>query len=155
MDGETSATGSQRELYERTVKKFALQAYRTILMCYRDMSMDEYNACKDENNGFESEADREAMERDLTAYGIFGLQDPLRDTIKSSIIQTKTAGIRTIMCTGDNIDTATAISINAGIVTREEIDASEDSKQFSCMTGKNFRQAVGGLVQVDHPTKEG
>jgi len=26
------------------------------------------------------------------------------------------------MCTGDNIDTATAISLNAGIVTQEEIE---------------------------------
>jgi magnesium-transporting ATPase (P-type) len=56
------------------------------------------------------------------------------------------------MCTGDNIDTATAISINAGIVTRDEIDATEDSKKYSCMTGKDFRTEVGGLITVDHPT---
>jgi magnesium-transporting ATPase (P-type) len=30
------------------------------------------------------------------------------------------------MCTGDNIDTATAISINAGIVTQEDIQAGLD-----------------------------
>jgi hypothetical protein len=42
MKDETTATGSHRELYERTVKKFAQQAYRTILMCYRDMSMEEF-----------------------------------------------------------------------------------------------------------------
>ena len=52
------------------------------------------------------------------------------------------------MCTGDNIDTATAISINAGIVTREEIEANEDSKKYSCMTGKEFRTAVGGLKPI-------
>ena len=40
------------------------------------------------------------------------------------------------MCTGDNIDTATAISINAGIVKREEIDADDNSRKYSCMTGK-------------------
>jgi P-type E1-E2 ATPase len=55
----------------------------------------------------------------LTAIGIFGLQDPLRDTIVSSINKCKTAGIQVIMCTGDNIDTAIAISKNAGIVTEE------------------------------------
>jgi magnesium-transporting ATPase (P-type) len=52
------------------------------------------------------------------------------------------------MCTGDNIDTATAISINAGIVTREEIEANDDSKKYSCMTGKDFRTAVGGLKPI-------
>jgi P-type E1-E2 ATPase len=57
------------------------------------------------------------LETGLTAIGIFGLQDPLREEIVPSIIQCKTAGIQVIMCTGDNIDTAIAISKNAGIVT--------------------------------------
>lgn len=52
------------------------------------------------------------------------------------------------MCTGDNIDTATAISINAKIVTQEEIDASEESVRYSCMTGKDFRTEVGGLKKM-------
>jgi len=57
------------------------------------------------------------------------------------------------MCTGDNIDTATAISLNAGIITQEEIDKDEESKIYSCMTGKDFRDAVGGLIQVQDPNK--
>jgi magnesium-transporting ATPase (P-type) len=126
-DGETTATGTYEDLYNRTVKKFAKQAYRTILLAYRDMSMDEFNQCKADNNNFESEGDREIMEKDLTAYAIFGLQDPLRGSIKSSIAECRSAGIATIMCTGDNIDTATAISIDAGIVTEDEINASEES----------------------------
>jgi len=84
-DGESSATGTYRELYERTVHTFATQAYRTILMSYRDMSMDEFTQAKADNNDFETEKDRESMEINLTAYGIFGLQDPLRDSIKGSI----------------------------------------------------------------------
>jgi len=35
------------------------------------------------------------------------------------------------MCTGDNIDTAKAISLNAGIVKEEELNG-----EFTCMTGK-------------------
>ena len=57
------------------------------------------------------------------------------------------------MCTGDNIDTATAISLNAGIITQDEIDKDEDSKMYSCMTGKDFRNAVGGLVSMQDPNK--
>lgn len=72
-----------------------------------------------ENNGFAKESDKESLETGLTAIGIFGLQDPLRETVVPSIIQCKTAGIQVIMCTGDNIDTAIAISKNAGIVTKE------------------------------------
>jgi magnesium-transporting ATPase (P-type) len=75
---ESSATGTFRDLYERTVKKFANQAYRTILMTYKDMSMAEFEQIKADNNDFEKEGDREVLECNLTAYGIFGLQDPLR-----------------------------------------------------------------------------
>jgi magnesium-transporting ATPase (P-type) len=39
-----------------------------------------------ENNGFAKEKDKEVLEQDLTAIGIFGLQDPLRETIVPSII---------------------------------------------------------------------
>jgi magnesium-transporting ATPase (P-type) len=45
------------------------------------------------------------------------------------------------MCTGDNIDTAIAISKNAGIVTPEQLSSSP----FAAMTGKDFREAVDGL----------
>lgn len=83
----------------------------------------------------------------MTAIGIFGLQDPLRPTIVASIKQCKAAGIQVIMCTGDNIDTAIAISKNAGIVTQEELAASD----YTAMTGKDFDAAVGGLKQVAKP----
>jgi P-type E1-E2 ATPase len=115
----------------KVVKHFAKQAYRTILIAKKDMSMDDYNQLKASNNDFEKEADRECLEHDLEAIGIWGIQDPLRDTIVSSIAACKAAGITTIMCTGDNIDTATAISINAGIVKESELGG-----EFTCMTGK-------------------
>jgi Ca2+ transporting ATPase len=151
-NGENDSTqDSYRGLFERTVKKFAKQAYRTLLITYRDMSMSEYESIKASNNDFAKESDKEALEQGLTAIGIFGLQDPLRDTIVSSIEKCKKAGIQVIMCTGDNIDTAIAISINAGIVTDEQLAASK----FTAMTGKDFREAVGGLKVVPHPKDEG
>jgi Ca2+ transporting ATPase len=134
-------TDTHRGLFERTVKKFAAQAYRTLLITYKDMSMDAYNAIKAAHNNFEKEKDREVLEQGLVAIGIFGLQDPLRPTIVDSIKRCKSAGIAVIMCTGDNIDTAIAISKNAGIVTAAEAEGS----QYACMTGKDFREAVGGL----------
>jgi len=47
------------------------------------------------------------------------------------------------MCTGDNIDTATAISLEAGIMSQEDLANKEDN--LLCMNGSNFRQVVGGL----------
>lgn len=101
---------TQKELLLRGVKKFAQKAFRTILVCYKDMSMEEYLQLKSDNNDFAKEKDREVLESDLTAYGVFGMQDPLRETIEDSIQVCKRAGIQVIMCTGDNLDTAIAIS---------------------------------------------
>lgn len=58
------------------------------------MSMDEFTNLKNANNNFEKEENREVLETGgLEAIGIFGLQDPLRDTIKSSIAEVNKAGI--------------------------------------------------------------
>jgi magnesium-transporting ATPase (P-type) len=107
------------------------------------MSLDDYEQLKASNNDFEKEADRECLETDLEAIGIFGLQDPLRDTIVDSIAKCRKAGITTIMCTGDNIDTATAISLNAGIINEDELKG-----EFACMTGKQFRDFVGEIKEI-------
>lgn len=47
------------------------------------------------------------------------------------------------MVTGDNIDTAIAISKEAGII-RDDLQF--DEKGYVCMTGKQFREAIGGLT---------
>jgi len=51
------------------------------LLTYRDFTEDQYEELKASNNNFEKEADREVLETDLTAVGIWGIQDPLRDKI--------------------------------------------------------------------------
>ena len=52
------------------------------------------------------------------------------------------------MCTGDNIDTAIAISKNAGILPE-----GHPIEQYTCMTGKQFRETVEGLTTAPHPKK--
>ena len=67
--------------------------------------------------------------------------DPLRPGIKQAVEQCHKSGINVRMVTGDNIDTAIAISKEAGI-----IDENINSEQgYTCMTGKQFREAIGGL----------
>lgn len=53
------------------------------------------------------------------------------------------------MCTGDNIDTAIAISKNAQIVTDREAEM-----EYTCMTGQQFRDTVGIMMpDPADPTK--
>ena len=47
---------------------------------------------------------------------IYALMDPLRDEIVESVRKCHGAGINVRMVTGDNIDTAKAIAIQAGIL---------------------------------------
>lgn len=55
------------------VSNFASQALRTLLVTYKDMTLDEYNNLKSSNNNFENEDDREVLESDFVIAGFFAL----------------------------------------------------------------------------------
>ena len=59
-------------------------------------------------------------EKDLTLVGIAGFKDPIRENIKESIKRCQEAGIRVVMLTGDNLETAMAIAKEAGICKTEK-----------------------------------
>jgi Ca2+ transporting ATPase len=121
---EKDLTNHKKEHVVNSVVRdaFAVNAYRTLLIAYTDLSVHEYENLKRENNNFHTEKDREVLESSLTMIGIFGVQDPLRNEIVESVKRCHTAGINVRMVTGDNLDTAKAIAIEAGIVSREHAD---------------------------------
>ena len=57
----------------------------------------------------------DSIEKDLIFLGLMGMIDPPREEVKDSISLCKTAGIRTIMITGDHKNTAYAIGKELGI----------------------------------------
>ena len=70
-------------------------------------------------------------ENDLTLVSLAGFKDPIRKNIKESIDLCKEAGIRVVMLTGDNLQTAYAIAKEAGICQNEDecINASHLTKE--------------------------
>lgn len=126
------------------VNTFAKKAYRTLLIAYREYSIEDYQKLEAENNGFATENDREVLEKDLTLIGIYALQDPLRDEIIESVKVCHRAGVNVRMVTGDNLDTAKAIALEAGI-----LDPKDAELEYACMDGKTFREACGGLRKID------
>lgn len=52
---------------------------------------------------------------DIRFVGLMGLEDPPRDAVKPAMQEARTAGIRTVMITGDHADTALAIGKQVGI----------------------------------------
>ena len=119
------------------------KCYRTILVAHTEFTESEWSRSKANSNDFLTEQDRETVESGLCLVGIFGLQDPLRPGIRAAVEQCHVSGINVRMVTGDNIDTAIAISKEAGIITD---DFSNNEEGYVCMTGKQFREAIGGLV---------
>jgi Ca2+-transporting ATPase len=67
---------------------------------------------------------------------MFGLKDPLRPGIKDAVDTCRKAGINVRMVTGDNIDTARAISLEAGILTQADLDPEQEGAEYVCMTGQ-------------------
>ena len=63
----------------------------------------------------------EALECDLTLAGLVGMIDPPRPEVKDAIRECDTAGIRTVMITGDNVVTASAIAKELGILHEGEL----------------------------------
>ena len=58
-------------------------------------------------------------ENDLVLVGLIGLKDPVRKNIKESIKECKSANIRAVMLTGDNLLTAYTIAKEVGICDTE------------------------------------
>ena len=83
----------------------------------------------------EDEDEDENVEFNLTFIGIVGMIDPPRLEVPNSIKTCKSAGIRTIMITGDHVITAKAISKELGIydentkaITGTELDNMTDDE---------------------------
>jgi P-type Ca2+ transporter type 2B len=132
------------QIIGETVKTFASKCYRTLLVAYVDYSDEEWERLAEENGHFETEENQEIVEAGLTMVSIFALMDPLRPGVPKAVDDCHKAGVNVRMCTGDNIDTAIAISKQAHILSERDLADTENQK-FVCMTGKDFREEIGGL----------
>ena len=83
-------------------------------------------------------ASREIIEEDLTFLGLVGMIDPPRPDVRGAIGGARSAGIRTIMITGDSPITATAIARQLSLpvtqhLTGHELEQLEDKQLQSLL----------------------
>ncbi|MCL5438833.1 MAG: cation-translocating P-type ATPase [Patescibacteria group bacterium] len=69
---------------------------------------------------YKEDVKREELEQNLDFLGFVGIYDPPRNEVKHAIQKAKEAGIKTIMVTGDNELTASAIAKEIGLIEKEE-----------------------------------
>lgn len=69
--------------------------------------------------GMRTDSDR-MSEENLTFVGMVGMADPVRPEAAEAVEKFRRAGVKTVMITGDRIDTAFAIARELGIANRRE-----------------------------------
>ncbi|MEW6380313.1 MAG: calcium-transporting P-type ATPase, PMR1-type [bacterium] len=113
--------GTVRRLEEHDRKKIlqvntdmANQAMRVLALAYRnfDTAPTDYEA--------------RVIEKDLVFLGLVAMIDPAREEVKEAIHKCKTAGIKTVMITGDHKNTAVAIASQLGFFHQDSLALTGD-----------------------------
>ncbi len=82
----------------------------------------------------------EEAEKDMVFAGLMGMRDPPRDEVKAAIATCTSAGIRTVMITGDHRTTASAIARELGIL--REGDLIFTGAELDAMDNRKFEEIV-------------
>ncbi len=84
--------------------------------------------------------ERKDAEKDLTFLGIVGIYDPPRIEAKKAVEESRRAGIRTIMVTGDNTLTAETIAREIGLL--ESGDDITTGEEISKLTDEQLQEII-------------
>ena len=114
IDGsEKKLTARKRKEFAKLIQEFASDALRCVALCRRN-NLEHLIADPSTITAEECEAQ---LEHDMCLDAIAGIKDPLRPDVVEAVATCQKAGIFVRMVTGDNLDTASAIAKQAGILT--------------------------------------
>ena len=143
-DGIIPITEEWRENFRRANANMASKALRVL-----SLSMKVH---KKEPKDFSDKA----LEKDLIMIGLVGMIDPIRPEVKAAVAECWDAGIRPIMITGDQLDTAVAIGKALGII--ESADDAILGAALDDMTDEELEAKIGtysvyARVQPEHKVR--
>jgi Ca2+-transporting ATPase len=118
-------TDRDKENIQKINNELSGEAMRVLAVAYRTLDKD-YKKYGTEN-----------IEKDLTFAGLVAMIDPPREEVKKAIEECKSAGIKTVMITGDHKNTAIAIAKALGFfsagslaLSGDELDKLSDDELF-------------------------
>jgi Ca2+-transporting ATPase len=118
---------------------FGASGFRVISFAYK--YLDELpRECKNE---------REFLENNLTYLGFVAIIDPPREGVLESVLEAKSAGIKTVMITGDNVETGKSIAKEVGIF--EEDNLTVEGRDIERLSDEEFlKTSVFARVSPEH-----
>ena len=125
-------------------EEMAKEALRVLACAYKEM------------NHAPSKEEMKEIESNLIFIGMVGMIDPPREEAKKAVEKCKTAGIKTVMITGDHKVTAAAIAKKLGILENENeaITGIELEKMSQEELEKNVRKySVYARVSPEHKVR--
>jgi len=111
---EKPLTAEDRDRVLEANDAFSDQALRVLAVAFRSVER--------EPGSYEAEA----VERDLTLAGLVAMIDPPRPEVREAMDKCRTAGIRTVMITGDHRNTAVAIARDLGFYGPDSVALAGD-----------------------------
>ena len=136
------------EKYKPEIEKYnvemAKDALRVLAMAYKELDHEP------------TDEEMKNIEQDLTFVGMVGMIDPPREEVKLAVEKCKTAGIKTVMITGDHKITAVAIAKALGILENEDeaITGAELEEMSDEDLTKNIRKySVYARVSPEHKVR--
>ena len=129
--GEVSAfTEDDRTTLMKLNKEMATQALRVLAMAYKVIDT------------LPETVDTDSIEHDLIFAGLVGMIDPERKEAVAAIKVAQSAGIRTIMITGDHRDTAQAIAKRLGILRPDQEDGVLTGGELNDISDEELERTV-------------
>ena len=129
--GEVSAfTEDDRTILMKLNKEMATQALRVLAMAYKVIDT------------LPETVDTDSIEHDLIFAGLVGMIDPERKEAAAAIKVAQSAGIRTIMITGDHRDTAQAIAKRLGILRPNQEDGVLTGGELNDISDEELERTV-------------
>eukprot|EP00392_Amoebophrya_sp_AT5.2_P004054 g4059.t1 len=153
LNGKTDAVDpfsedDKRKVISDVITPFATASLRTIGLAYKevremDTDWERTLSAEEATRITGQDAETYVQETGLTFLGLVGIEDPLRSTVPPAIEKCNKAGVDVRMVTGDNIDTAVAISKQCGILRKGvDLDADGNVLNNAVMSGPAFRERI-------------